>query len=107
MSELVKVYSPDGEVFENSPANARDLVVHAGWSYDKLKKTATAIPAPVEAVEEVKVEAPAPEVIEVEAPVEVAAEEVVEEAAAEEVVAEDEADEDAKPAATRGRKKKS
>lgn len=33
MSALIKVYSPDGEVFENSPTNARDLVAHAGWSY--------------------------------------------------------------------------
>lgn len=33
MTNLIKVYSPSGEVFENSPANARDLVTHAGWSY--------------------------------------------------------------------------
>lgn len=35
MTELVKVYSPTGEMFENSPANARDLVIHVGWSYEK------------------------------------------------------------------------
>jgi len=38
MSDLIKVYSPSGEVFENSPANARDLVVNAGWTYEKLNK---------------------------------------------------------------------
>lgn len=35
MSDLVKVYSPSGEPFEASPVNARDLVVHAGWTYSK------------------------------------------------------------------------
>jgi hypothetical protein len=45
MSKSVFVYAPgSGEPFECSPANARDLTSHAGWSYSP--------PAP---------EAPAPE----------------------------------------------
>lgn len=32
-SNLVTVYSPEGEPFETSTANARDLVTHALWSY--------------------------------------------------------------------------
>jgi hypothetical protein len=45
MSKQVFVYAPgSGEPFECSPANARDLTSHAGWSYSP--------PAP---------EAPAPE----------------------------------------------
>lgn len=36
MSEVLKtVYSPAGEKFEMSPANARDVVRHAGWSESK------------------------------------------------------------------------
>ena len=114
MSDLVKVFSPAGEPFENSPANARDLVIHAGWSYTK-PKTDTAIPAPVAEVAEIKViepevivpSVPVEEVEEVKAADEVAVEVVapVEEVEAEEVVVEDDAEEEAKP--TRGRKKKS
>lgn len=60
MSELVKVYSPTGEVFENSPFNARDLVNLAGWSYNA--------PASVEVVPEVKIaEAVSEPVVEVKA----------------------------------------
>lgn len=108
MSELIKVYAPDGEVFENSPVNARDLVTHAGWSYSKpkLKAVEEAVksapklvevevaPEVVELVEEVKVEVP-------EAAVEEVA--VVEEAEVED--AED--DKEEVKTSTRGRKKKS
>jgi hypothetical protein len=85
MSELVKVYSPTGEVFENSPVNARDLVVHAGWSYDvavvavivpEVKVTETVSEPEPEPVEEKAIEVEkVSEVIEVE---EVAKEEVEE-----------------------------
>lgn len=33
MSELFKIFSPEGEPFEVSKANARDLTTHAGWAY--------------------------------------------------------------------------
>jgi hypothetical protein len=77
MSELVKVYAPSGEMFENSPVNARDLVVNAGWSYDK-PRTDTAIFA-VEVQEPIVISEPVieaePEVV---APIEEVKEEISE-----------------------------
>lgn len=32
---LVVVYSPEGEMFETTRANARDLITHVGWSTTK------------------------------------------------------------------------
>jgi len=40
----LKVYSPSGEMFEMSRANAHDLTTHAGWSF----KAPTEIKAPAE-----------------------------------------------------------
>jgi hypothetical protein len=40
--DLPTVYSPAGEPFETSKANARDLVTHAGWSYTAPEKTTKA-----------------------------------------------------------------
>lgn len=43
---LVTVFAPDGERFEVSTANARDLTSHvAGWSYDGNVAAATPAPA--------------------------------------------------------------
>jgi hypothetical protein len=45
MSNTVTIYSPEGEMFENQTrANARDLVEHAGWSYDGHVAAATPKP---------------------------------------------------------------
>ncbi len=52
MSELVKIYSPEGEPFEVSKANARDLTTHAGWSYAQAGAAAPTAPAEPEVVEE-------------------------------------------------------
>jgi hypothetical protein len=116
MSELVKVYAPSGEMFENSPVNARDLVVHAGWSYDK-PHTDTAIFDVVEVKEPVVISEPVIEAPVVEAPVAEVQEEKVSEVVEDEVsevveaVKEEEVEvkeEVPTPApAVRGRKKKS
>lgn len=108
MSELIKVYSPEGEMFENSPVNARDLVVHAGWSYDKFALEINEDALPV-------VSLPEPEKPVEDEVIEPVAEELpVEEAPVEEVVEEDEVLEESKneeqeevKAPVRGRKKKS
>jgi hypothetical protein len=114
MSDLVKVYSPKGEMFENSPVNARDLVVHAGWSYDRpVTATAVTEPTPVIVPEivtpEVFVVEPVAEEAAVEEVPEIVADEepVAEEAPVEEVVAVEEVAEPVAEKPTRGRKKKS
>lgn len=70
----VTVYSPEGEPFETSRVNARDLCTHRGWSMSPL--TGGATPAPKEAedavtdsagsVEDAKTESPATEAGEAE-----------------------------------------
>jgi len=68
---LVKVWSPEGEMFEVSVANRNDLVTHLGWSVNEVAKPKSsakpAAPAPVaeepkaeEASEETKTETAAP-----------------------------------------------
>lgn len=46
----VTVYSPEGEPFETSRVNARDLCAHRGWSMSPL--TAGAAPAPKKEAED-------------------------------------------------------
>lgn len=90
----VTVYSPEGEPFEMSRINARDLCAHRGWSMSPL--TSGKAPAPKKEAEDAaadsagSVEDAATEITETEAPAEAEAE-VVEEAveeAVEEVTAE-------------------
>lgn len=56
---LVLVYSPTGDTAEVSKSNARDLVTHVGWSYEKLIAAATP-PAPAPAPTPAPTPAPAP-----------------------------------------------
>jgi hypothetical protein len=44
---LTVVYSPSGEKFEVTKANARDLVSHVGWSYNGVVAAGTPKPADV------------------------------------------------------------
>lgn len=43
---LVTVYAPDGKAFKYSRANARDLVVGAGWSFQPNAKSTPLDPVP-------------------------------------------------------------
>jgi len=94
----VTVYSPEGDPFEMSRANARDLCNHRNWSMNPVAHSTATAPATKEIdhgspASERSVEAPVPEKAEVEA--EPAADEAeVEVEAEEEVVEEVAADED-------------
>lgn len=64
---LFIVYSPEGEKFETSRANARDLTTHAGWSYSPPAASIAACTVPPVKEEpkpapqvETKTETPAP-----------------------------------------------
>ncbi len=77
---LITVFDKNGEPFETTRANARDLVNHVGWTYARptvIEKIVEATPAPAPVVEEpaapVAEEAPTPAV---EEPAAEAAEEV-------------------------------
>jgi hypothetical protein len=54
---LVTIYSPEGEAFEVTRLNARDLTTHAGWTEVPVQKAA---PAAAETPVETPVETPAP-----------------------------------------------
>ena len=99
MSELVKVYSPNGEVFENSPFNARDLVTHAGWSYNAPASVKVLFPE----VEVAKIAETVSEPVIEEKVVEI--EEAVEVSKIEEVSQSEEVEE-VKPSISRGRPSK-
>lgn len=75
------VFDPNGDVFEMSKANARDLVEHAGWSFSK--------PIMIEKIVEVPVKHTTPETpAKEEAEQEEAAEEAAEEEATDDDVEE-------------------
>lgn len=59
---LVKVFSPTGEMAEVSKLNARDLTGNSGWTYERLIAAATPAPkpAPVKPVAPEEKQTPAP-----------------------------------------------